>query len=107
MSMEVHLLNLSKLTRLEDQLTNLLEKIDQEIIQTDIEWLHVKSIVEEQNKSTTDSPSVTEEPDIKPRVKNNEICNIKMEFEEVEHYPLELKLEPHRFDMEDEEFDSD
>ncbi|VEN51804.1 unnamed protein product, partial [Callosobruchus maculatus] len=37
---------LLKLRRLENKLTELVDKIDKEIIQTDVEWMHLKNVVE-------------------------------------------------------------
>lgn len=104
--------HLTKLTRLEEHLTTLLEKIDQEIIQTDIEWLHLKSIAEELNSSNTPSKlsGSGEATDSKPKNTGGITTHkVKLEFDAPETNREELRLDPYMKNTweEDEESDSD
>lgn len=62
--MDFEIQNLQKLERLETILEDIVDKIDKEIIQTDIEWMQLKNFVKEnvQNNSNTKTNGNQNEP---------------------------------------------
>ncbi|CAH2005089.1 unnamed protein product [Acanthoscelides obtectus] len=113
---------LLKLRRLENKLTDLVEKVDKEIIQTEMEWMHLKSAADVANKAfQCKTENLEENPDLKPKsgVSNNEspsmsgVSTRSISFWDVKSInaaPLELDLDFSRATCStamDEEFDSD
>lgn len=107
---------LMKLENLERTLSDLLEKVDNEINQTEVEWLHLKNISEAQ-RSNTGNPSTTDIPlkkEVTEMVQNSQSYCAKMEKESIDDHSINstmLNLSPLTQNYlnrgSDEEFDSD
>ncbi|KAG5872389.1 hypothetical protein JTB14_002645 [Gonioctena quinquepunctata] len=107
--MDFELQNLAKLKKLEETLTALVDKIDREIIQTDVEWLHLKSVSEKLNSTEVEAPVPTNSVS-ETNPNRNTSAKVKMEFtDEVFVNTSQLELCPQRTVMiqNSEEFDSD
>ncbi|CAH0555768.1 unnamed protein product [Brassicogethes aeneus] len=93
--MEIDKQKLIKLKYMERTLSTLLEKIDKEIVQTDVEWLQLKSMAEVDSEARTPNLSIVKkEKSPEPHTK------------EVNRTELNLNLVK-RAGYSDEEFDSD
>lgn len=107
--------SLLKLENLERTLSDLLEKVDNEINETDVEWLHLKNISETRCSNTTNnSTSIPLKSEaVSESSQNSKSYFTKMEKESIDDQSInsaELHLSPLAqkcFNPSDEEFDSD
>ncbi|CAH1155867.1 unnamed protein product [Phaedon cochleariae] len=107
--MEFEIKSLHKLKKLENILTELIDKIDYEIIQTDVEWLHLKSISESQNSSVQeDVPATPSTSDMKPSKESLRKMKIEI-MDDLLINASQLELATRKSTVLDtlEEFDSD
>lgn len=102
--MEIEKESLLKLRRLEQQLLNIIDKVDKEINQVDVEWLNLRSIAVRKLNRDTQNSGNTQKTDSKKL-----IPPIKKDFKDNDFRLLDINLElnPVVNVSVDEEFDSD
>lgn len=99
--MEIEKESLVKLRVLEQQLMDVIEKVDKEINQVDVEWLNLRSIavkkMQQNIENTENASSKKVVPPIKKEFRDNDF----------QFLDINLELNPKVQQSVDEEFDSD